>query len=125
MQTFNFPLHHCTHEYPQGDSVKFGGGYTFAAAPVLPLERTFILEFEGLFWYKQGGVWSSTPNPTRNMLKLDEFYRYHTLFRSFIYPHEVFGNVVVKFKAPLKIPKTRPGGSNLTEPFQLTFVEQP
>ncbi len=126
METFNFQFYVPTHKYPEGVQVQFGRGYSYASEPQLPLQRRFILNFNGLRWFKNGqGVWSSSPSPTMNILALDEFYARHRMDKRFILPHEVFGNLVVRFAAPFEMPMGRQGGSGLTEPFQLQMLEHP
>lgn len=126
MVTFDFPYHTTTHRYPEGDSFKFGRGYQFAANPLLPEQRTFILNFEGMIWFKDsnGVVSSSTGVAQLNMLKLIEFYETHRTNKNFIYPHEIYGNLTCKFAKPLEIPKSLKNGNGVTDSFELTLIEQ-
>jgi len=127
METFNFNYHTITHNYPKGDSFKFGKGYEFSAAPQLPIQRKFRLYFGSISWFKKDGVWDPTVEPTNNALALIQFYERHYTYKKFIYPHELYGNLTVKFAtdSPFEVPKSLKGGSGVTEEFDLTFVEQP
>jgi hypothetical protein len=126
METFNFPGHKVRHTYPEGDQIKFGGGYTFAAAPVTPEQRTFILKFPVLTWFFNGaGVADATISPQENMYALMLFYEEHRLHKRFIYPHPLLGNLTVRFAKPLEIPEGITGGNGTTEEFELQFIEQP
>lgn len=125
MQTFTFGPHTVRHDYPEGDSVRFGKGYVFAAEPQLPLRRTFFLKFETMRWYQNAsGVYVTTTNPSENVYALDAFYRDHTQFKRFIYAHPVYGNLTVRFSSPFRMPAGKQGGSGWTEAFELQITEQ-
>jgi hypothetical protein len=107
--------------------MKFGRGYEFSAAPQLPVQRRFTLHFETIQWFfDENGEADATIEPQLNALALDEFYREHYTWKSFIYPHPVFGDLVVKFAAdsPFEMPKAIKGGTGATEPFELVLIEQ-
>lgn len=127
METFNFPNHTMRHKYPDGDRVRFGRGYTFAARPVTPIQRSFTLSFNSLRWEwdEEEEEYSATISPTTNMLALANFYEVHLLDKRFIYPHPVYGNLTVRFDQPFELPKSLPGGSGWTEPFDLVVIEEP
>lgn len=57
-----------------------------------------------------------------NMTALEAFYSYHKLYRSFIYPHPVYGNVECKFFSPLKIPEGV-GNMGALKDFTLELIE--
>jgi phage-related protein len=125
-EVFNFPMHRPLQSYPQGDQVRFGGGYTFAAKPTEPEQRTFRLMFDGMVWWKNGaGVVDDTVNPTTNMFALLKFYERHKLWKQFDYPHPVHGTVIVRFAKPIEQPDSVTGGSGVTEAFEVTLIEQP
>lgn len=128
METFNFPYHVMSHSFPKGDSFKFGGGYEFSAAPQLPLQRRFRLQFKSMAWFRDGaGVVVNSIEPELNMLALVEFYERHLTHKKFIYPHPIYGDIIVKFASdqPLEVPPAMPGGSGATEGFELMLTEQP
>jgi hypothetical protein len=127
METFDFPYHTTRHVYPKGDSFKFGRGYEFSAAPQLPVQRRFVLSFPTIQWFLDAaGTADASIEPQINALALDEFYRRHYTWKTFIYPHPVFGEIKVKFAAdaPFEMPKSLPGGTGATDEFELTLVEQ-
>ena len=128
MDTFGFANHVPTFTFPKGDSFQFGNGYQFAAAPQLPLVRRFTLSFQGLIWYMNGsGVYDATIDPANNALAFVNFYLANTTYKSFIYPHPAFGNLICKFAAdaPPEIGKSLPGGTGVTDVFDVFLVEQP
>lgn len=129
METFPFVNHTPRHAYPRGDAFQFGRGYTFAAKPQQPVQRKIILSFQALIWYKNtaGTAFVNDIDPENNALAFDEFYRRHLTYKSFIYNHDVYGALEVKFAAdaPFEMPKTREGGAGVTESFEITLVEQP
>lgn len=129
METFDFPFHVPTHSYPKGDSFKFGRGYEFSAAPQLPIQRRFRLHFNTMLWYfnESTGEIDGSVEPQTNIKVLIDFYELHMTHKKFIYPHQVFGNLIVKFAtdAPFEVPKGMEGGSGAVEPFELVLVEQP
>lgn len=119
MDTFPFSYHSVTHSYPRGDGQKFGRGYSFAAAPQLPLVRTFKLQFSAMQW--------DAPDTKYDMQTFINFYEVHNTFQPFIYPHPKFGNITVRFSAdtPLEVPRSHNGGTGVTEGFEISLVEQP
>lgn len=126
METFNFEfwsIH--TGPYPQGEQLKMGKGISVGVKPLLPIQRTFVLSFSALRWLTdEGGNYVSSVQPTRNILKLSQFYEAHLHWKRFILPHPVYGNVTVRFKDPFVPPKATVGGSGWTEPFEITVEEQ-
>jgi hypothetical protein len=129
METFNFPYHTPSWDYPKGTAVKFGRGYTFSVKPQGPLQRTFKLNFKGgMRWFVNlDGTINATTQPTMNMKRLVDFYEAHLTWKTFVYPHPVFGNVLVKFDpdSPFNVPEPLSGGSGQTESFTLQLIEQP
>lgn len=127
METFDFPYHLRSTEYPESSvRVQFGRAYTFTAAPSAPDQRIFVLDFKGMKRYvDEDGELDINTNPQMNFNVLEAFYQEHRLHKSFIYPHADYGNLVVKFHEPLKVPKGIEGGSGVLEPFTLKFAEQP
>lgn len=126
MKVFDFSVHVVSHSYPQrGTQVQLGGNWTFSTEPRGPVMRTFTLRFDLMRWFKNGSVFSSTIEPTLNLLRLDEFYREHELFKDFIYPHELYGNIVVKFAQPLVIPEAKKDSHGAVLGLTVTLIEQP
>lgn len=125
MQTFNFPYHVQNTEYPEsGTRVQLGNGYIFTSPPNGPDLRRFTLKFETMKYYTDSsGVVDATQHPEINMLALENFYKFHKLHRSFIYPHPVYGNTEVKFYSPLKIPEGIVGGNGALKDFSVELIE--
>lgn len=127
MEIFNFPYHRTRTAYPEnGVRIKFGGNYTFATEPDAPDDRTFTLEMVGIQWFVDtNDAVDLSQEPTRNAGVLENFYKVHGLWKSFIYPHPTAGNVVVKFAKPLNLPYGIFNGNGVCEDFELELVEQP
>lgn len=125
MQTFNFPYHTVRTEYPEsGNRVILGNSYLFTAPPSGPDMRRFVLSFPTMFYYlTSGGAIDTAKNPTYNMAVLEDFYQTHRLWKSFLYPHPVYGDREVKFYSPLKIPEGVKNGLGSLADFQIEFIE--
>lgn len=127
METFDFPYHRQRTKYPEnGVRAQFGGGYNFSAAPDAPDQRIFALEMSGMkFYADNAGVIDRSIYPDRNAAVLEDFYKAHGLWKSFLYPHPVHGDLVVKFKNPLDLPYGEKGGDGLLPTFEIELLEQP
>lgn len=129
MELFDFEFYSVRPDtYPSGGDVyRLGKGHQFATKPILPIQRTFVVEFEeGLKWCQnEAGVYVSSITPKRNILKLIEFYEEHQQWKRFEFPHEIYGTLTVSFADPLAVPKARRGGSGWTEGFELKVIEHP
>jgi len=125
MQTFNFPYHTQSTEYPEsGTRVQLGGGYIFTSPPNGPDLRRFTLSFPTMRYYLNGGgAVDLTQNTKINMAVLEKFYNDHKLHKTFIYPHPVYGNTEVKFYSPLKIPEGIVGGDGALKDFTVELIE--
>jgi hypothetical protein len=128
MDTFDFSYHRVSHTYPQNSNqIGFGGGYVWASQPDAPPQRTFTLKLPGFKWYVNN---DGTPDKTTNAAinnagVLDDFYKAHQLYATFVYPHPYFGNINVKFKSPLQFPDPIAGGGGVIPEFDLVPIEQP
>lgn len=130
METFNFPYHTQSTEYPEsGTRVQLGGSYVFTSPPAGPDLRRFRLSFPTMVYYTGVGhtdavpVLDLTKNPKLNMAVLEKFYRDHKLHKSFIYPHPVLGAIECKFYSPLKIPEGVVGGGGALKDFTVELYE--
>lgn len=126
MATFNFPFHKVETRNPEsGFSVDMGGNYVFSSKPDAPDNRMFALDFETMrFFENSSGVLVSDVGIQYNMLTLIEFYQTHKLWKSFTYPHPIYGDITVRFARPLVEPKIREETNNgLVEPFQIELRE--
>lgn len=126
METFDFPYHLVSTEYPDSATrVQFGSSYVFTSKPVAPDQRIFTLSFQGMGFFFSGEILNRDVKPQLNMGTLERFYQDHQTWKSFIYPHALLGSVVCKFHQPLTIPKGVPGGSGKVEGFELKLIEVP
>lgn len=128
MDRWPFSAHSATWTYPKGDALKLGNGYTFVAKPQLPLQRNIHLHYDLMIWYRNdAGQLDATINPYLNMLAMMRFYEAHNTSDSFIYPSDIYGDVIVKFDpgSPFEIPKTAPGSLGVTQPFDVQLLEIP
>lgn len=127
MDTFNFPYHLWSEEYPESSfKAQFGGGYEFASAPNAPDQVIYVLQFPGMWFFKlPNGQLDLTTQPLRNIGLLRKFYQDHRLYDYFLYPHPIDGNVRVRFKDPFVLPKGVPAGRGLVEPFEIKLRLQP
>lgn len=127
METFNFPYHLWSEEFPESSfKAQFGGGYEFASEPNAPDQIIYTLTFPGMWFFKNtNGTVNLTTEPKRNMGLLRQFYQNHRLHKYFLWPHPIDGNVRVRFKNPLVTPKGVPDGRGLVEPFEIKLRLQP
>jgi hypothetical protein len=129
METFLFPYHLLSEDYPDSsDKVQFGRGWEFASAPKGPDQIVFVLSFPMMQFYettKGSKVLDLTKNVTRNMGALIAFYERNRGYNKFIYPHPWRGNVIVRFDKPLQVPKGIAGANGITEAFEIRLKLQP
>lgn len=127
MDTFNFPYHLISHNYPKGDAFQFGGGYQFSSVPQLPQQRTFRLTFKAMvyFLHTDGTLDHTGGTAGLNMQALIDFYEAHRGV-TFIYPHAAYGNINVQFAAgtQFEVPKPLEGGNGVTDGLEIFLVEQ-
>lgn len=125
MQTFDFPFHAESTEYPEsGSRIQLGGGYIFSAPPNGPDLRRFRLSFPTMFYYvDSSGDIDLDERPQLNMAVLEEFYKAHKLYKTFIYPHPKYGDTLVQFHSPLKIPEGIKGGNGALKDITIELVE--
>lgn len=127
METFIWKYHTQSTEYPAGFSVRLGNSYEFAAEPTSVDQRLFKLKFPTMFYFTEanGVTINVTKEPDINMGALEAFYKVHRMWKTFIYPHPVYGNVNVRFRAPLVVPEGVPGGFGSLQGFGIELIEQP
>ena len=127
MKVFNFPFHTCTVRYPKrGAQVQLGGSYTYAVKSAAPVARTFQLSMDVMKWHKNAsGILTPLIQPQENVMALDNFYQEHELHQDFIYPHELYGNVVVKFGEALEIPPAKRDSFGSVFGISITLLQQP
>lgn len=127
MATFTWDKHTFATDYPvSGFKIQFGNSYEYAEGPTSPDQRLITLSFPVLKYFTNpSGVLDATIQPTLNMLALENFYTEHKLWKTFVYPHPVYGNLNVRFSKPLKVPGGIPGGGGAVGAFSVELVEQP
>jgi len=125
METFDFNYHSFSTKYPEtGTRMKLGKSYTYTASSTAPPQRTITLHFDKMqVLMISPGVPDVTSKPEMNFMRLDAFYRRHELHASFLYKHELYGDLVVKFAKPLEMPRVARGG--WVPAFTLELEEQP
>lgn len=126
MAIFNFPMHSRSVEYPQtGINVQMGGGHLFSMASAGAQQRVLVLTFEALQFFFTNGKVDASIMPPINLYRLELFYQEHLLHKNFVYPDEVYGELVVRFAKPFKIPKGEAGGMGVYKGIELTLIEVP
>jgi hypothetical protein len=104
--------------------MQFGGGWAFTSKPRDPIQKTFILDFTTMVYFKNAlgnpdaGIW-----PEVNALRLEIFYETHQLYEPFIYNHPVWGQQVVRFAEPLPPMKGIAKGNGAVEPFSIKLIQ--
>ncbi len=124
---YNFPYYRIETKYPQSSSqATLGGNWQWAAAPQGPDQRIFTLNYDALKYYTHDDESiDSTTNPQINLYCLELFYRQVRQYQSFVFPHPTEGNLTVKFKDPLQIPKSDTNTYGVVKGITVTLVEQP
>jgi len=127
METFTWMNHSFATEYPEsGFKLQFGGSYQYSEGPTSPDQRVITLSFPLMKYFVTAlGVPEATTQATINMLALENFYNVHKMWKTFIYPHPVYGNMNVRFNKPLKIPPGIPDGGGAVGAFSLELIEIP
>lgn len=127
METFTWVNHTFSTEYPEsGFKLQLGNSYEYAEGPTSPDQRVITLSFPLLKYFTNAaGALSATIQPTLNMLALENFYVVHKMWKTFIYPHPVHGNLNVRFRKPLKVPAGLPDGGGAVGSFSVELIEQP
>ena len=80
-----------------------------------------LIELDFSTMHYMGEEVSSCPDEM-NYAKLQQFYLLHGLHKSFIYPHPVYGDLKVRFAAPLVLPKKNPNSMSV-QGFTITLIE--
>lgn len=132
---FDFPYHKVSTEYPEsGTRVQLNGNYVFTAPPSGPDLRKFTLKFPTMVYYakvlEEGEELEPGENPMDieknrqyNMATLEDFYNRHKMYKSFKYPHPIYGELEVKFFSPLRVPQGMTNGGGAVEEFQVELLE--
>ena len=126
-EVFNFPYHTQETEYPESSVVvEFGNNWDFVSKPTAPDLRTFTLYFPTMIYVlDDAGQIDLTVQPEINFAVLEDFYARHRLYKTFTYPHPVYGDLPARFKKPLKVPKGHKDGQGALQSFQVQLIERP
>jgi hypothetical protein len=111
-------------EPPSGDGkgVSFNGWY-FSSKPRVPYQKSFVVQLQGMYWYLKGtGLFDQSTNPRYNARRLELFYEQHGLWKPFDFRHPHLGQLTVRFREPLKIPKAIPSSGGLIDAFEMKLV---
>lgn len=124
---FDFPNFRISSEYkPESGLLPLGGGYTFATMPAKQEMRVFRLSFPVLFWkFTLGGKVDWTSNPTQNLARLELLYNKVRTSDPFWFTHPVYGQLLVRFDAPIKIPAGETRNCGWIGPIDITLLEVP
>lgn len=123
---FDFPYHRVGTKYPtQGNNLKLGGSWDYSSKPNCPPQRVFTLDFKVLKYYGEAGSLDLISDKEINLGVLEAFYNEHQLYKKFIYPHPVYGELLVKFQRPLEVPMGIAGGGGAIGGVVVVLVEQP
>lgn len=137
MQTFDFPYHRVTDEYPESSMIlRFGRGYAFASKPRGPDQLVFHLEFPAMYWFTQAdGTIDRTIKGQLNFAKLQDFYEYHRMYEPFTYVHGSRGSLTCRFSKPIPPVKgineavmwepTLSRNRHAVDPFSVDLILQP
>lgn len=129
METFNFPYHGNPEMTPEenNSSIILKDGFRFDPEPSEPIIRVFSLNFPVMAYrvLPDGAPdVQGTLVPEFNIMSLWQFYVRHGTWKTFTYPHPVFGNVTVKFNAPFTLPAVE-GNLGMVKNTQVTLREHP
>jgi hypothetical protein len=124
---FDFPYFTFGQFYQDNTTrVRFGQGYTFAARPDGPPQRTFKLRFGVLRWETDpNGLTEQFTRRETNLKRLEMFYRDVEMWKTFWFNHPGDGLILVRFSRPLEIPGGIEGGNGAVGPIEIEFIEQP
>lgn len=131
MADFIWSFHTQSTKHPEsGFIAKLGNSYEFASAPSAPDQRTFELSFPTMMIYTSNGdtwppVFNKTKNVAYNIMALYDHYLEHRTWKTFRYPHPLFGWLNVRYAEPFSLPEGIPGGNGAVRGFTIKLREQP
>lgn len=99
-------------------------GWNFSARPTTPYQRTYRVTLHGMRWYTHPvtGLWDVTTNRFFNARRLEEFYERHETWDPFTWYHQHFGELTVRFKNPLTVPKGEINSGGLIPAFEMQLI---
>jgi hypothetical protein len=123
LQVFDFPMHKVSVEYPsRGKAVTLGNNWDYTVKSHTPVAKKFTLNFAGMRFFDPSEI-LTTQEQRYSLQALEDFYLLHELHGSFLYEHDRYGSVVVKFLQPLVIPEGVTGGEGVHTGIQVTFKQ--
>lgn len=84
--------------------------------------RIFTLNFPILCFDEDSESWLKF-SPEFDFSALLDFYKVHQTHTNFIYPHPVYGDIVVRFFKPLALPKKNKDGNGTVQGFSVELIE--
>lgn len=107
-------------------SGSLGSSYDFSLPNTTPSLRVYTLNIPVLrYYFNADGTLDLLTNRGVNIAWIEWMYNIHKLDRFFLLTHPVYGDVKVRFKEPLKIPKGKSGGQACVEALEFQLVELP
>lgn len=100
-------------------SVKSNSSQTYLFAESIRPVRSLELDFQTLVY---AGAEAINCPDALNYAKLQAFYLEHGLYKPFIYPHPVYGDMKVRFARPIVLPKKNPNSKTI-QSLSITLME--
>ncbi len=125
LQNIDLTLFTVETEYQEfAANTSFNGSYAFALSSKVPSVRLFTVKIPVLrYYFDSFGDLDLTVNKDTNMAWVEWMYNVHKLQKLFLFTHPVYGDVRVRFREPLKVPKGVKGGQACVEALELQLVE--
>lgn len=101
------------------------GTQSFVPYTAIKPVRNISLDFPLLLLRdsEQAALTGLSYRPELDFNKLKEFYIRHKSYKSFIYEHPIYGDMLVRFAKPLAMPKKVAGGQGVVQGFTLELQE--
>jgi hypothetical protein len=123
LQVFNFPMHKVSVEYPaRGKAVTLGNNWDYTVKSHTPVAKKFTLTFAGMKFFEPTKILTAFQK-RYSLQALEDFYLAHELHDSFLFEHERYGSVVVKFMQPLVIPEGLTGADGVHTGIQVSLKQ--
>lgn len=124
LQRFNWPFHNYSTEYTEPfQRVDNGTSQGTVVRKTAVPRRKFTLSFTTLYDFDNATETQTACDPRLSFKALKAFYAAHGTYKSFIYPHPLYGDIVVRFNQPLTVPYKRQNGLGSVNDFTLELVE--
>ena len=106
-------------------SVGPDGGQSFVPYKATKPVRNISLDFPLLLLQEadHAKLTGLAYRPDLDFNSLKDFYLKHKSYKPFIYPHPVYGDMVVRFAKPLALPKKNAGGIGVVQGFTIELQE--